>query len=82
MAHFLKKDNHVDPPPQNLTCQKYFYLPKTISNKLIQRKEEIRLGKSGPNEIKDHPWFKDVDWEGIKALKAIPPYIPNIVFNL
>lgn len=55
---------------------------RDIINKLIQRKEEIRLGKSGPNEIKDHPWFKDVDWEGIKALKAIPPYIPNIVFNL
>lgn len=52
---------------------------RDIINKLIQRKEEIRLGKSGPNEVKNHIWFKDVDWDVIKGFKSIPPFIPNIV---
>ena len=36
-----------------------------------------RLGKNGADEIKAHPFFKDVDWENIRE-KMKPPFIPDI----
>ena len=36
-----------------------------------------RLGKNGSEEIKAHPFFKDVDWENIRT-KMKPPFIPDI----
>lgn len=36
-------------------------------NKLIQRKPGSRLGNGGPEEVKNHPWFKGYPWE--KVLK-------------
>jgi hypothetical protein len=37
---------------------------------------DCRLGRNGSEEIKAHPFFKDVDWETMRQLKA--PYIPQI----
>ena len=37
---------------------------------------ECRLGRNGVDEIKAHPFFKDVDWERMKEVKA--PYIPEV----
>ena len=31
-------------------------------NSLIQRKKENRLGHNGIHELKNHSWFKDMDW--------------------
>jgi len=31
-------------------------------NHLIQRKPQNRLGNNGPEEVMNHPWFKDIDW--------------------
>jgi serum/glucocorticoid-regulated kinase 2 len=31
-------------------------------NRLIQRKPEARLGTSGIEEVKRHPFFKKMDW--------------------
>lgn len=56
---------------------------KDLINKLLQRKEEARLGKTGPNSIKDHPWFKDINWNDLLAQTIVPPFIPsNVKFNL
>ena len=46
-------------------------------NKLIQRKPKNRLGKDNINEVLNHPWLEDFDWENCynKTLKA--PYLPK-----
>lgn len=35
-----------------------------------------RLGKDGAQEIKSHPWFKDINWNQIKNMK--PPFVPDL----
>ena len=47
-----------------------------ILKKLINNPEK-RLGKNGANEVKQHPFFKDVDWKHIKET-MIPPFIPEL----
>ncbi len=34
-------------------------------NKLIQRKPINRLGLNGPQEVKEHPWFRNYDWQAL-----------------
>jgi len=47
-----------------------------FANKLIQRKPINRLGYNGPDEVKNHPWFKGVVWERLFNKEIISPYIP------
>ena len=46
-------------------------------NKLIQRKPKNRLGKNDINEVLNHPWFDDFDWENCNDKKLRAPYIPK-----
>ena len=46
-------------------------------NKLLKRKEEKRLGYNGIDELKNHPWMEEIDWEKLKMKKINPPYIPS-----
>jgi len=39
---------------------------------------DSRLGYNGADEIKSHPFFKNIDWENIK--KITPPFIPDVNF--
>ncbi len=34
-----------------------------------------RLGKGGIDDFKNHTFFKDIDWDGIR--NVAPPYIPE-----
>jgi hypothetical protein len=44
---------------------------------LLKQNEEERLGyKEGIVEIKNHPWFKYFDWEGLSTRKLDAPYKP------
>jgi protein kinase A len=52
---------------------------RDIINKLLQRKEDVRLGSKGAQSVKDHPWFKDIVWEDILEQRASPPFIPPSV---
>lgn len=45
-------------------------------NKLIQRKPHSRLGLNGPEEVKDHVWFKDYDWDLLYSKKVPSPFLP------
>lgn len=47
-----------------------------IINKLLERKAEERLGYRGSQDIKDHPWFKDIDWAQLEAKNITPPFVP------
>lgn len=42
-------------------------------NKWIQRKPECRLGLNGPNELRQHVWLRDFDWQGLIE-KEIPSH--------
>ena len=67
-----------------INWKKYFKIPskvklsseaKDLINKLINSSNK-RLGKNGAEEIKKHPFFKDLDWDNIRTMK--PPFIPKI----
>jgi hypothetical protein len=34
-------------------------------NKLIQRKPSNRLGFNGPEEVRQHKWLKDIEWQAL-----------------
>ena len=38
---------------------------------------EKRLGRNGAEEVKQHPYFKNVDWKHVKET-MIPPFIPQL----
>ena len=48
-----------------------------FANKLLQRKEINRLGFYNENNIKEHPWLKNVDMELIKNKKIKAPFLPK-----
>ena len=67
-----------------LNWKDYLKIPKKIKIseeakdlifKMINNSDK-RLGKNGSEEIKKHPFFKDVDWENIRNTKA--PFIPEL----
>jgi len=45
--------------------------------KLLRTTPSQRLGAVGIEEIKNHPVFKDVDWEAVDHLQVKPPIIPR-----
>ena len=50
-------------------------------NLLLERKKEKRLGFDGFEEIKNHPWLIDFDWEELINKKMQPFFIPPIGDN-
>ena len=46
-----------------------------LINRLMQRKKKKRLGNNGIDEIKSHPWFKDVQWEKTENLTFNSPIV-------
>ena len=46
-----------------------------IINKLLKRKRTKRLGSKGCSEIKNHPWFKGVQWEQIENCTFTSPFM-------
>ncbi|CAD8054688.1 unnamed protein product [Paramecium sonneborni] len=48
-----------------------------FANSLLQRKPQNRLGTNGPDEVKQHPWFKDFNWQKLENKMMISPFVPN-----
>ena len=46
-----------------------------LINRLMQRKKKKRLGNNGIDEIKSHPWFKDVQWEKTENFTFNSPFV-------
>jgi serine/threonine protein kinase len=66
---------------------KTIFMPSFISPvaqdlifKLLQKDPKKRLcsGPNGSSEIRDHPFFKDVNWKNLMLKKEKSPYIPKI----
>jgi len=36
-----------------------------------------RLGLNGPEEVKNHPWLKEVNWDMMMKMTAEPPFKLN-----
>ena len=49
---------------------------RKIVNQLLQRNPEERLGVGGAEEVKEHPFFADVNWQGLLRRKA--EYLPDL----
>lgn len=64
-------------------------MPKNASSdltnllqRLLEKDPRKRLGANGAKEVMDHPWFKNLNWDGLlrKQVKApIVPFIKNEV---
>jgi serine/threonine kinase 32 len=46
-------------------------------NRLIQRKPARRLGYSGPEEVKSHPWFFGFPWISLVEKSLHAPFVPS-----
>ena len=53
---------------------------KDLIQKLLVVNPDKRLGQglNGSQNIKNHPFFKDINWEDAKKKKIKPPFIPNL----
>ena len=50
----------------------------TYYTKLLKRSANDRLGRNNINEIKDHPWLKDINWTQLYKKQFPSPYIPKV----
>ena len=55
---------------------------KDIISKLLEIKPRKRLGYNNSDEIKNHEFFKDIDFEQIYLKKYKPIFKPNLKGNL
>ena len=53
-----------------------------LINKLLYRKPHKRLGCNGINEIKEHSWFKNINWDELLNKKMKSPFVPKDGDNL
>ena len=51
-------------------------------NRLIRRKVTERMGRSGSDEVKSHPWFNGFDWKALLEKRMAAPFIPNVLLLL
>ena len=48
-----------------------------LINKLLYRKSHKRLGSNGIKEIKEHTWFKNINWEELLNKNMKSPFVPK-----
>ena len=68
----------------------YFEFPAQISinarrliSSLLEQDLSKRLGcmVNGSNDVKQHAWFKGVDWSMVSLKKIQPPWAPELTSN-
>mmetsp|Transcript_10904 Transcript_10904/g.16262 ORF Transcript_10904/g.16262 Transcript_10904/m.16262 type:complete len:585 (-) Transcript_10904:149-1903(-) len=57
--------------PENLTGD-----AKDLISKLLTVNHKERMGANGIDEIKKHPFFKDINWQKLERLELKPPFKP------
>nr|CAG8530204.1 11470_t:CDS:2 [Entrophospora candida] len=68
LAGKIKYPSYFDPLAKDL-------LKRLLTADLSKRYGNLR---GGSKDIKNHQWFKSVDWEKLLKREFIPPYIPNV----
>ena len=69
-----------------INFKKYLVVPNKIRDKIISKEaqklifdflenQDKRLGINGIDEIKNHPFFRNLDWDNLRNTK--PPFIPK-----
>ncbi|CAG9328403.1 unnamed protein product [Blepharisma stoltei] len=48
-----------------------------LVNNLLRKQPEMRLGFNGPEEVKSHPWLRNIDWTEISNGLTKAPFLPN-----
>ncbi|KAJ3023495.1 UNVERIFIED_CONTAM: hypothetical protein HDU68_008594 [Siphonaria sp. JEL0065] len=51
---------------------------KDLLTKMLNRDPNARLGNNGAQEIKNHPWFAEIDWKRLNARKYRPTFRPQV----
>ena len=46
--------------------------------KLLEKNPKRRLGHNGVHEVRDHPWFDDIDWKKLLRKEIKSPFVPEI----
>jgi serum/glucocorticoid-regulated kinase 2 len=53
-----------------------------LISQLLVRNPDQRLGASGTEAIKSHPFFSEVDWVAIYNKTVEPPFVPQLSGDL
>jgi len=51
---------------------------RSLLEGLLTREPAQRLGTKGGAEVKQHPWFSDIDWAKLERKEIEPPFKPNV----
>ena len=62
--------------PDNIVRSKNFFDCINFINGLLERKKEKRLGYNGFQEIKEHSWLANFEWDDLINKTMQPPFIP------
>eukprot|EP00599_Poterioochromonas_sp_BG-1_P009916 CAMPEP_0173144130 /NCGR_PEP_ID=MMETSP1105-20130129/7054_1 /TAXON_ID=2985 /ORGANISM="Ochromonas sp., Strain BG-1" /LENGTH=501 /DNA_ID=CAMNT_0014057761 /DNA_START=704 /DNA_END=2209 /DNA_ORIENTATION=+ len=59
-------------------------IPKNLLSRLLVRDPKQRLGSGDRDaqELKEHPFFSDVNWTALATGKMTPPWVPTIAGSL
>ena len=61
--------------------ENYSYDIIDFVNRLIQRKPSHRLGKNSINELIEHPWFNNFDWDNLLKKRFDVPFVIHDIDN-
>ena len=80
---FYSLKNHMDISVYQHPVEMHSYFSDTVIDLLenfLQINPSYRLGngKNGSENVKMHPFFKNINWRQIKERKIQPPIIPNL----
>lgn len=67
----LRWDKYLSFPPRTKVSPEAIDLMRSLITDV-----DKRLGYNGAQEIKNHPFFKGIDWKNIKSMT--PPFIPKL----
>jgi protein kinase X len=56
---------------------------KDLIRKLLTNDRTKRLGtmKNGPEDVKRHKWFRQIEWNSVVEKKLTPPIVPKILHD-
>ena len=66
------------------SARKYPEKAKDLTQKLLVRESHLRIGclAGGSQDIKDHAWFRGLDWRELYRKRIKAPWIPDIKSHL